>query len=55
MASDGDYNKQHDEGLKRVLQIAYLKRRGPRPKKHSKQSKSAPSKNSTSNAKPAKD
>lgn len=55
MASDGDYNKQHDEGMKRVLQIAFLKGKGPRPKKGSKQSKHEASKNCTSNGKPAKD
>ncbi len=54
MASDGDYNKQHDEGMKRVLQIAFLKGKGPKSKGKCKHGKQGTCKSCTSNAKPGR-
>lgn len=54
-SSPTDFDKQHDEGLKRVLQIAFVKSKGMPKRSKCKHGKQGTCKSCTSKDKSAKD
>ena len=53
--SPSDFDKQHDAGLKKVLQIAFVKSKGMPKRKSCKHDKHGTCKSCSSKEKPAKD
>lgn len=54
-SSPSDFDKQHDAGLKKVLQIAFVRGKGMPKREKCKQCKQGTCKSCTSKEKPAKD
>jgi hypothetical protein len=54
-SSPSDFDKQHDEGLRRVLQIAFVRSKGMPKQKTCKHGKQSTCKTCTDKDKPAKD